>query len=198
MIVATHGTSLPLETNRVDLDPELRDAWGLPAMRVTYKDHPDDLAMARFLQDRGVEVMQAGGAQQVWKGPSPDARHPEPVRLRRVELRHLRARPANDDHPGAGGPRRRAHRRDRATRRDLNERLRSIRTLTIGTERLPSSPGDQPRHQVVLLVALDDEVRRIEERDDEVPEQVLLAGRPVDELKVVGRARRQRGDLVAA
>jgi choline dehydrogenase-like flavoprotein len=73
MIVATHGTSLPLETNRVDLDPELKDAWGMPAMRVTYRDHPDDLAFARFLQDRGVEVMQAAGAQQVWKGPVAEA-----------------------------------------------------------------------------------------------------------------------------
>ena len=73
MVVATHGTSLPLETNRVDLDPGLKDAWGLPAMRVTYRDHPDDLAMAGFLQDRGVEVMQAAGAQQVWKGPLNEA-----------------------------------------------------------------------------------------------------------------------------
>ena len=78
MKVAVHGTSLALETNRVDLDPALKDAWGLPAMRVTYKDHPDDLAMGRFLQDRGVEVMQAAGAQQVWKGPleeSPGSPH---------------------------------------------------------------------------------------------------------------------------
>jgi choline dehydrogenase-like flavoprotein len=74
MIVATHGTSLPLESNRVDLDPELKDAWGLPAMRVTYKDHPDDLAFSRFLQDRGAEVMQAAGAQQAWKGPVAEAR----------------------------------------------------------------------------------------------------------------------------
>jgi choline dehydrogenase-like flavoprotein len=27
----------------------------------------------RFLQDRGVEVMQAAGAQQVWKGPVAEA-----------------------------------------------------------------------------------------------------------------------------
>jgi len=73
MVVATHGTSLPLESNRVDLDPELKDAWGLPAMRVTYQDHPDDLACAGFLQDRAVDVMQAAGAQQVWKGPLTDA-----------------------------------------------------------------------------------------------------------------------------
>ena len=30
--------------NSVSLDPELKDAWGIPAIRVTYNDHPDDLA----------------------------------------------------------------------------------------------------------------------------------------------------------
>jgi choline dehydrogenase-like flavoprotein len=69
MIVATHATSLPLATNAIDLDPDLKDAWGLPALRMTYKDHPDDLAMSRFLQDRAIEIMQAAGAQETWKGP---------------------------------------------------------------------------------------------------------------------------------
>jgi choline dehydrogenase-like flavoprotein len=73
MVSATHGTSLPLATNTIDLDPELKDAWGLPALRMTYKDHPDDLAMARFLQERAVEIMQAAGAQQVWKEPVVEA-----------------------------------------------------------------------------------------------------------------------------
>ena len=73
MVVATHSTSLPLESNRVDLDPDLEDDWGLPAMRVTYRDHPDDLAMGRFLQERAAEVMQAAGAQQVWKAPLGEA-----------------------------------------------------------------------------------------------------------------------------
>ena len=73
MMVATHGTSLPLASNRIDLDPELKDAWGLPAMRVTYRDHPDDLAFARFLQDRGAEILQAAGALETWKDPVTDA-----------------------------------------------------------------------------------------------------------------------------
>ncbi len=63
-----HCTSLALETNSVSIDPVLKDAWGIPAIRVTYKDHPDDLATARFLQDRSVEIMQAAGALQVWRG----------------------------------------------------------------------------------------------------------------------------------
>lgn len=69
MISAIHGTSLPLETNRIDLDPELKDAWGMPAMRITYRDHPDDLANARFLQDRAAEILDAAGAREVWTLP---------------------------------------------------------------------------------------------------------------------------------
>src|SRR5262249_56510018 len=69
MQVASHSTSLPLESNNVTLDPEVRDAWGLPAIRVTYKDHPDDLATARFLQDRGAEILEAAGALRVTRAP---------------------------------------------------------------------------------------------------------------------------------
>src|SRR5882672_1224024 len=67
MQVACHGTSLAVETNNVTLDPTVKDAWGMPAIRVTYKDHRDDLANARFLQDRGAEIMTAAGAQRVTK-----------------------------------------------------------------------------------------------------------------------------------
>jgi choline dehydrogenase-like flavoprotein len=69
MHVAAHGTSLAVETNSVSLDPELKDAWGMPAIRVTYKDHPDDLASIRFLQDRSVEIMEAAGALRTMRSP---------------------------------------------------------------------------------------------------------------------------------
>jgi choline dehydrogenase-like flavoprotein len=62
-----HSTSLPLESNSVSLDPTLKDAWGIPAIRVTYKDHPDDLATAKFLQDRAHEILEAAGAQKIWR-----------------------------------------------------------------------------------------------------------------------------------
>ena len=67
MVAMGHTTSLPVEANSVSIDPTLKDAWGVPAIRVTYQDHPDDLAFARFLQDRQVEIMQAAGAQKVWR-----------------------------------------------------------------------------------------------------------------------------------
>jgi choline dehydrogenase-like flavoprotein len=69
MNVDCHGTSLAVESNNVTLDPDVKDAWGLPAIRVTYKDHPDDLANARFLQDRGVEILEAAGALRVTRAP---------------------------------------------------------------------------------------------------------------------------------
>ena len=67
MVSAGHSTSLALESNSVSIDPTLKDAWGIPAIRVTYKDHPDDLKFAKFLQDRSHEIMEAAGAQKIWR-----------------------------------------------------------------------------------------------------------------------------------
>src|SRR5690606_13948747 len=64
-----HTTSLPVETNSVTLDPEVKDKWGEPALRVTYSDHADDLATMHFMQDRSVELLEAAGAQRIWRTP---------------------------------------------------------------------------------------------------------------------------------
>lgn len=59
-------TSVPLERNNITLDPELKDDMGRPAIRLTYRDHDDDLATAKFLQDRAVEILQSAGAERIW------------------------------------------------------------------------------------------------------------------------------------
>jgi choline dehydrogenase-like flavoprotein len=69
MEVFSHATSLPLETNSFSLDPDLRDAWGLPSLRMTYKDHPDDLKLGEFLHNRIMELLDAAGAKQKWAEP---------------------------------------------------------------------------------------------------------------------------------
>jgi choline dehydrogenase-like flavoprotein len=69
MIVASHAASLPVEANSISLDAELKDAWGLPAMCMTYKDHPDDLKTVRYLNDRAQELMHAANARKVWTEP---------------------------------------------------------------------------------------------------------------------------------
>lgn len=62
-------TCLPLETNNVTLDPDVKDAWGLPAIRVTYKDHPDDMKNKAFFRDRALELVEAAGAAKKWADP---------------------------------------------------------------------------------------------------------------------------------
>jgi len=69
MTVFGHSTSLPVETNSISLDPTHKDSFGLPALRVTYRDHDDDLKMMRYLQDRAMELHVAAGAKQHWKLP---------------------------------------------------------------------------------------------------------------------------------
>ena len=64
-----HGTSLPVESNSVTLDPSVRDKWGRPALRTTYRDHEDDLALMRFLVERSKELLEAAGATKVWGAP---------------------------------------------------------------------------------------------------------------------------------
>ncbi len=69
MRFGVHGTSLPLEANSIGIDPSLKDAWGLPCMRVTYQDHPDDLKCAEFLTARAMDIAHAAGALEAWADP---------------------------------------------------------------------------------------------------------------------------------
>ena len=66
LFLGAHGTSLPVETNSVALDPSLTDEWGLPCLRVTYTDHPDDLKCATFLTAQARRIAEAAGARRVW------------------------------------------------------------------------------------------------------------------------------------
>jgi choline dehydrogenase-like flavoprotein len=70
MQVAAAATSLPLETNTITLDPEVKDVLGRPALRATYRDHPDDVRTIAFLQERSREIMDAAGAKKVWGEPA--------------------------------------------------------------------------------------------------------------------------------
>ncbi|HZD54269.1 MAG TPA: GMC family oxidoreductase [Woeseiaceae bacterium] len=69
MTMLCSTTSLPLDRNNITLDPTHEDRWGRPALRVTYRDHPDDLATCRFLADRAMELFDAAGAERSWTHP---------------------------------------------------------------------------------------------------------------------------------
>jgi choline dehydrogenase-like flavoprotein len=66
MTLASGTTSLAMDRNNITLDPNNTDQWGRPAIRATYRDHDDDLAIARFLSERSQELMDAAGATKYW------------------------------------------------------------------------------------------------------------------------------------
>lgn len=67
---------LPHEDCFVTLDPYVRDRWGVPVARVRVGQHAHDLRVARYLADRGEEVLHALGATRVRsrvnRGPTPN------------------------------------------------------------------------------------------------------------------------------
>jgi choline dehydrogenase-like flavoprotein len=61
---------MPVETNRVEIDPSLRDAWGIPALRITRKWHALDIEHSEFIAARQRDLLQAAGAITVWSAPT--------------------------------------------------------------------------------------------------------------------------------
>jgi choline dehydrogenase-like flavoprotein len=62
---------LPMESNTVDVDPEVKDAQGVPAPRLTHGNHPNDLAMVRWYRKRMLDLADAAGAKRKWALLSP-------------------------------------------------------------------------------------------------------------------------------
>ncbi len=57
---------LPMEENRIDLDPSVKDRYGVPAPRITHRQHPNDIAMNRWFTQRLRDLARAAGAKEVW------------------------------------------------------------------------------------------------------------------------------------
>jgi choline dehydrogenase-like flavoprotein len=57
---------LPMEVNGIDLDPTVKDRYGLPAPRITHRQHANDFAMNRWFTQRLMDVADAAGAIEKW------------------------------------------------------------------------------------------------------------------------------------
>src|SRR5204862_5879476 len=69
-VIAAQIEDLPYPHQFIDLDPNIRDAWGLPAPRLTYDwRRPNELARTAFVQDKMDEMGRAAGANLVWRTP---------------------------------------------------------------------------------------------------------------------------------
>ena len=123
------GEDMPQETNRVTLNPEVKDDFGLPAPNVNFDDHPNDVAMRNHAYAKGEAMYRAVGATRVFPTPpypsthnlgtnrmsenprdgvvnklGAEPRRPEPVRLGRQPVHHRRGGEPDADHRGAGDP----------------------------------------------------------------------------------------------
>jgi choline dehydrogenase-like flavoprotein len=74
MTITSFVTQLPLDTNRIDLDPDVKDDWGLPAMRITSTAHGDDKKNMEFFRQKSIEILEAAGAKKTWAPPVGEAR----------------------------------------------------------------------------------------------------------------------------
>jgi choline dehydrogenase-like flavoprotein len=70
-VFTVQGEDLPQASNRIDLDPSVRDAWGLPAGRVTYAPHRHELTASAYAAPLHEAVMMDAGAEVAFSATSP-------------------------------------------------------------------------------------------------------------------------------
>jgi gluconate 2-dehydrogenase alpha chain len=78
--------NLPYPDQTIDLDPNVRDAWGLPAPRLTYDwRRPAEQARLDFMMTKLEEIAHAMGADKAWRGGAsngaPGAHHEGGTRM---------------------------------------------------------------------------------------------------------------------
>jgi choline dehydrogenase-like flavoprotein len=69
------GEDMPQSDNRVTLHPTQKDAAGVPVPVVTFRDHPNDIAMREFAWARARELYEAAGAVKCYDTPPYPSTH---------------------------------------------------------------------------------------------------------------------------
>ncbi len=69
------GEDMPQETNRVTLNSEVKDQFGLPAPNVNFSDHPNDIAMRNHAYKQGMAIYNAVGATRTFPTPPYPSTH---------------------------------------------------------------------------------------------------------------------------
>ncbi len=61
------GETLPREENQLALDPEVKDAWGIPALRITCRWGENEKAMMRDMVTSATEMLETAGATNIYQ-----------------------------------------------------------------------------------------------------------------------------------
>jgi choline dehydrogenase-like flavoprotein len=69
------GEDMPQETNRITLDPKVKDKNGMPVASVHYDDHANDLAMRAHAYKQGSAIYEAVGAIRTFPTPPYPSTH---------------------------------------------------------------------------------------------------------------------------
>ena len=69
------GEDMPQESNRITLNADLKDQYGLAAPNVHFTDHPNDIAMRAHAYKQGQAVYEAAGATRVFPTPPYPSTH---------------------------------------------------------------------------------------------------------------------------
>ncbi len=75
VVLVMQAEDAPQPTNRVDLDPAVRDLDGLPVARVTYANHAFELGARQFYAPRLLDILGASGAR--WAAIAPQDAIPQ-------------------------------------------------------------------------------------------------------------------------
>lgn len=58
---------MPVFDSRVEVDPQVRDHWGIPVVRLSGQRHPHDIEIAEFVSRKAEQWLQAAGAIRTWR-----------------------------------------------------------------------------------------------------------------------------------
>lgn len=59
------GECLPDPSNRVTLDPTVRDRWGVPALHIDIRWGPNELAMKQDMAEQAADMLEAAGCRDI-------------------------------------------------------------------------------------------------------------------------------------
>ncbi len=65
MFLIAFGEVLPQHDNFCELDPDVTDAWGIPALKIHASLGPNEEAMRRDMAEAGAEMLEAAGGRNV-------------------------------------------------------------------------------------------------------------------------------------
>ena len=58
---------MPMWEARVQLDPKVKDRWGIPVIRMSGHQHPHTIEICQFLSRRAEEIVKEAGAIKTWR-----------------------------------------------------------------------------------------------------------------------------------